>query len=170
MLLPHGLITDRVKRLAADILEDSAGTTPHLLVVLKVRRAFLAICVVSAAPRCDSDGARGARGAPTSAFLTPMGPDLNLCLKSHRPATGSLRACETDTVVFALISILLFTNLWIFVLAGSCWICDRLGSCDAATACKLGCDTHSVHDGLRPREELRGHGVKRYWYVVAPST
>ena len=35
MLLPHGLVVDRVEKLAADIRDDYPLTTPHLLVVLK---------------------------------------------------------------------------------------------------------------------------------------
>lgn len=35
MLLPHGLIVDRIEKLAADIRADLPGVTPHLLVVLK---------------------------------------------------------------------------------------------------------------------------------------
>ena len=35
MLLPHGLIVDRVEKLAADIRADYPDSTPHLLVVLK---------------------------------------------------------------------------------------------------------------------------------------
>lgn len=35
MLLPHGLIEDRIEKLAADIRADLPGVTPHLLVVLK---------------------------------------------------------------------------------------------------------------------------------------
>ncbi len=35
MLLPHGLVLDRVEKLAADIREDYPTSTPHLLVVLK---------------------------------------------------------------------------------------------------------------------------------------
>ncbi len=35
MLLPHGLILDRVEKLARDIVEDYPHSTPHLLVVLK---------------------------------------------------------------------------------------------------------------------------------------
>jgi hypothetical protein len=38
VLLPHGLIVDRVEKIAADILADYPTSTPHLLVVLKVRR------------------------------------------------------------------------------------------------------------------------------------
>ena len=37
VLLPHGLIVDRVEKIAADILADYPTSTPHLLVVLKVR-------------------------------------------------------------------------------------------------------------------------------------
>ena len=35
VLLPHGLVLDRVDKLAADIREDYPASTPHLLVVLK---------------------------------------------------------------------------------------------------------------------------------------
>jgi hypothetical protein len=35
VLLPHGLIEDRIEKLAADIRNDLPGVTPHLLVVLK---------------------------------------------------------------------------------------------------------------------------------------
>lgn len=35
MLLPHGVIVDRIEKLAADIRADLPGVTPHLLVVLK---------------------------------------------------------------------------------------------------------------------------------------
>lgn len=35
VLLPHGLVLDRVEKLAADIREDYPTSTPHLLVVLK---------------------------------------------------------------------------------------------------------------------------------------
>ena len=37
MLLPHGVMLDRVERLAADIHKDYGATTPHFLCVLKVR-------------------------------------------------------------------------------------------------------------------------------------
>jgi hypothetical protein len=35
VLLPHGLVFDRVEKMATDIREDFPETTPHLLVVLK---------------------------------------------------------------------------------------------------------------------------------------
>ena len=35
VLLPHGLIMDRIEKLACDILTDMPGSTPHMLVVLK---------------------------------------------------------------------------------------------------------------------------------------
>jgi hypoxanthine phosphoribosyltransferase len=35
VLLPHGMISDRVEKLAQDIIEDYPSSTPHLLVVLK---------------------------------------------------------------------------------------------------------------------------------------
>ena len=35
VLLPHGLIQDRVEKLARDIVQDYPSSTPHLLVVLK---------------------------------------------------------------------------------------------------------------------------------------
>ncbi len=35
MLLPHGMIIDRVEKLASDIRGDYPSSTPHLLVVLK---------------------------------------------------------------------------------------------------------------------------------------
>ena len=35
VLLPHGLVLDRVEKLARDIVEDYPSSTPHLLVVLK---------------------------------------------------------------------------------------------------------------------------------------
>ena len=36
VLIPNGMIVDRVERMARDILRDYEGTTVHLLVVLKV--------------------------------------------------------------------------------------------------------------------------------------
>ena len=35
VLLPHGLILDRIEKLAEDIRTDMPGSTPHVLVVLK---------------------------------------------------------------------------------------------------------------------------------------
>lgn len=35
VILPHGLIVDRVEKLAQDIQEDYPTSTPHVLVVLK---------------------------------------------------------------------------------------------------------------------------------------
>jgi len=37
VVLPHGMIMDRVERLAADIRKDYGASTPHFLCVLKVR-------------------------------------------------------------------------------------------------------------------------------------
>lgn len=37
VLIPHGLVLDRVQRLATDIREDYGDSVPHLLCVLKVR-------------------------------------------------------------------------------------------------------------------------------------
>jgi len=37
VLIPHGLVLDRVEKLAADIIECFPKSTPHMLVVLKVR-------------------------------------------------------------------------------------------------------------------------------------
>jgi len=35
VLLPYGMIKDRVQKLASDILNDYAGSTVHLLCILK---------------------------------------------------------------------------------------------------------------------------------------
>ena len=35
VMLPHGLIVDRIEKIALDIRTDMPGSTPHLLVVLK---------------------------------------------------------------------------------------------------------------------------------------
>ncbi len=39
VLIPHGMVVDRVDKLAADIRLDYPRSTPHLLVVLKVRES-----------------------------------------------------------------------------------------------------------------------------------
>ncbi len=44
VLIPHGLIVDRVVRLAQDIREDYGDSTPHLLCILKVRGRFYRCC------------------------------------------------------------------------------------------------------------------------------
>lgn len=38
VLIPHGMVVDRVQRLAQDIREDYGESTPHLLCILKVCR------------------------------------------------------------------------------------------------------------------------------------
>jgi hypoxanthine phosphoribosyltransferase len=40
VLIPHGLVRDRVMRLASDIRSDYGDAVPHLLCVLKVRSAL----------------------------------------------------------------------------------------------------------------------------------
>ena len=36
VLIPHGMVLDRVERLAQDIREDYGDSSPHLLCILKV--------------------------------------------------------------------------------------------------------------------------------------
>ena len=40
VMIPHGMIQSRVEKLAADILRDYDGLTPHFLCVLQVRFDF----------------------------------------------------------------------------------------------------------------------------------
>lgn len=82
MLVPHGMIVDRVEKLAYDIAEDYKGLTIHFLVVLKGKglRCCCALCLTAGWQQVDqpsswtsstpSEGSMTVSPSPLHAWLT----------------------------------------------------------------------------------------------------